>query len=92
MSKYVNAKHGVVCAVEQGPENFFGWPSVAKLENANENLIRISDAVRIARDALQDMQYGYSYDDLTVEVERKMYDNVLSAADIIYGDEESVDV
>lgn len=33
MSRYVEAKHGVVCSVEQGPGNYFGWPSVAKLDD-----------------------------------------------------------
>ena len=33
MSKHVNAKHGIVCSVENGPGNYFGWPSVARLED-----------------------------------------------------------
>ena len=33
MSIYADARHGVVCAVEKRPENYFGWPSVAKLDD-----------------------------------------------------------
>lgn len=33
MSIYTNAKHGIVCSVENASENYFGWPSVAKLED-----------------------------------------------------------
>jgi len=33
MSIYANATHGIVCAVEEGQEKYFGWPSVAKLED-----------------------------------------------------------
>ncbi|MGI6173645.1 MAG: sialidase family protein [Christensenellales bacterium] len=31
MSVKVHAVHGIVCRVEHGPENYFGWPSAAKL-------------------------------------------------------------
>jgi len=31
MSIYANATHGIVCNVADGRENYFGWPSVAKL-------------------------------------------------------------
>ena len=31
------------------------------------NFIKIEDAVEVARNLLKDMQYGYSYDDLSVE-------------------------
>lgn len=33
MSIYADARHGVVCAVDGRPENYFGWPSVAKLDD-----------------------------------------------------------
>ena len=31
MSIYAEAKHGIVCSVDEGKEKYFGWPSVAKL-------------------------------------------------------------
>lgn len=34
----------------------------------DEEYIRLDTAIRIAREMLSDMQYGFSYDDLTVEV------------------------
>lgn len=39
--------------------------------------IRVDDAVEIARRCLNDMQLGYSYDDLSVEVERFMQDRAV---------------
>ena len=40
-----------------------------------DQYIRVETALRIARQALRDMQYGFSYDDLTVEIENEMYWN-----------------
>lgn len=33
MSIYADAEHGVVCSVDGRPENYFGWPSVAMLDD-----------------------------------------------------------
>ncbi len=33
MSIYADARHGIVCTVKEGPANYFGWPSVAILED-----------------------------------------------------------
>lgn len=33
-----------------------------------EDFIKVGDAVEVARQLLKDMQYGYSYNDLSVEV------------------------
>lgn len=46
----------------------------------SEILIRLEDAVDIARGLLRDMQYGYSYDDLSVEVEGFMRDAAVEGA------------
>ena len=32
------------------------------------DFIKVEDAIEVARNLLKDMQYGYSYDDLSVEV------------------------
>lgn len=33
MSIRANAQHGIVCALNTPPENYFGWPSAARLED-----------------------------------------------------------
>ena len=44
-----------------------------------EKVISLSDAISVARNLLYDMQYGYSIDDLIVEVERFMNDKSFQA-------------
>lgn len=46
MSIYAKAEHGIVCSVENGPERYFGWPSVARL--ADGTIVAGSSGLRRA--------------------------------------------
>jgi len=46
MSIYVEAKHGIVCSVDEGKEVYFGWPTVAKL--ADGTIVAGSSGLRAA--------------------------------------------
>lgn len=49
----------------------------------NEAYIRLDDAVEVARRLLQDMQYGYSYDDLSVEAVSFMQEHCITPQDML---------
>ena len=44
-----------------------------------EPLIRVSDAIEVARNLVKDSMYGYSYDDLSVEVEGFMIEKAITS-------------
>lgn len=58
-------------------------PIELKTEQCEEEMhyIEVNEAIRIAREALSDLQYGNSIDDVTVEVASAMEENSFSNKD-----------